>query len=294
MVNKKNKGVIPPLPLIKINGVTMKDERVLSVPVGCQKCIECMKMKARSWNIRLQEDIKKNKNGHFVTLTFNEESLIKLGEKIALTGYNLENEITTKAIRLFLERWRKRTGKSVRHWFVNELGHKGTERIHIHGIIWTDEPEKIDTTWGYGYTHIGDYVNSRTINYITKYVTKTDIQHPNYQTKMHVSAGIGKNYIEEKKNENNKYKNEKTQEYYVNEQGYKMGLPIYYRNHTYTDEEKEKLWTEKLDKNERYVLGIKIKEEKYKNQKGKRITELQNQQIHLCNNPKLKMASKYQ
>ena len=42
----------------------------------------------------------------------------------------------TKAIRLCLERIRKHTGKSVKHWFITELGHNGTERIHLHGIVW--------------------------------------------------------------------------------------------------------------------------------------------------------------
>ena len=37
-----------------------------------------------------------------------------------------------------------------------------------------------------------------------------------------------------------------------------MKLPIYYRNYLYSEEEKEKLWIEKLNKNERYILGRKI------------------------------------
>ena len=37
-----------------------------------------------------------------------------------------------------------------------------------------------------------------------------------------------------------------------------MGLPIYYRNKIYTEEEREKLWLNRLDKNERWVLGQKI------------------------------------
>ena len=40
--------------------------------------------------------------------------------------------------------------------------------------------------------------------------------------------------------------------------GAKSALPIYYRNKIYTDEEKEKLWLNKLDKQERYVNGTKI------------------------------------
>ncbi|CAF2090420.1 unnamed protein product [Rotaria magnacalcarata] len=37
-----------------------------------------------------------------------------------------------------------------------------------------------------------------------------------------------------------------------------MILPTYYRNKIYTEEEKEKLWIEKLNKEERWVLGTKI------------------------------------
>ena len=37
-----------------------------------------------------------------------------------------------------------------------------------------------------------------------------------------------------------------------------MALPIYYRNGIYTDEEKEKLWLHKLDKNERWVCGERV------------------------------------
>ena len=37
-----------------------------------------------------------------------------------------------------------------------------------------------------------------------------------------------------------------------------MALPIYYRNKIYTEEEKEKLWLEKLDKEERWICGEKI------------------------------------
>ena len=48
--------------------------------------------------------------------------------------------------------------------------------------------------------------------------------------------------------ENAKYKeNSETKETYINSQGFKMALPMYYRNKIYTEEEREKLWIEKLD-----------------------------------------------
>ena len=128
--NKKNGGEIPPL----------DDERKRYVPVGCGKCMECRNMKAREWSVRLQEEIRTDKRGKFITMSFDDETLVKIGEEIkGLDGYDLENQIATIATRRFLERWRKEVKKSVKHWLVTELGQKSTERIHIHGILWTEK-----------------------------------------------------------------------------------------------------------------------------------------------------------
>ena len=59
--NKKNGGQVPPI----------FDDRVVMVPIGCGKCMECCKQKANNWRVRLHEEIKKDNSGTFVTLTFN-------------------------------------------------------------------------------------------------------------------------------------------------------------------------------------------------------------------------------
>ena len=41
--------------------------------------------------------------------------------------------------------------------------------------------------------------------------------------------------------------------------GGKTALPIYYRNKIYSEEEREKLWLNKLDNNVRWIEGIKVK-----------------------------------
>lgn len=249
IANKKNGGVIP----------AVSDERTKLVPVGCGKCMECMKKKARDWNVRLMEESRSRRDGVMVTLTFSDESIAKLAEGIKLSGYELDNEIAKKATRLFLERWRKKYKKSIRHWLVTELGHNGTENIHMHGIMWTDKPKtEIEKIWGYGYTWFGTYVNERTVNYITKYVHKIDQDHKEYKPRILTSAGIGGSYVNRKDAKNNKYKEGKTNEAYKNRQGYKMALPIYYRNKIYTEDEREKLWIEKLDEEKRYVNGIEV------------------------------------
>ena len=56
----------------------------------------------------------------------------------------------------------------------------------------------------------------------------------------------------------NKYKGEDTKETYRCKNGAKINLPIYYRNKIYTEEERELLWIQKLNKGEVYVMGEKI------------------------------------
>ena len=249
VANKKNKGVIP----------AANDKRVLYVPVGCGKCMECRKQKARQWQVRLQEDIRVNKNAKFVTYTFSEIELQKLDNEIkGLKGYDRDNEICRLAVRRYTERWRKKYGKTLRHWLVTELGHQNTERVHMHGIVWTDERKDIKEIWKYGSVWIGDYVSAKTINYIVKYVNKVDEKHKEYNSKIYTSKGIGRNYMERRDAERNKYKPEGTIETYKTRQGIEIALPIYYRNKIYKDEEKEALWLEKLDEGIRWVNGIKV------------------------------------
>lgn len=254
-VTKKNGGNIPPV----------TDERVKFVPIGCQNCIECRKAKAREWQIRLLEDLKEHKNGKFITLTFSDTAIKELTEAVKKDkiseGYDLDNDIATIGVRRFMERWRKEHKKSVRHWLITELGHNGTENIHIHGIIWTNESkEHIENHWKYGHVWMGTWVNEQTVNYIIKYVHKQDEIHTGYKSKILTSAGIGGNYTKNKYGDwnRNKYKKSETNETYKTRTGHKVGLPIYWRNKIYSEEEREKLWIEKLDKEERWILGTKI------------------------------------
>lgn len=245
--NKKNNYEAPEI----------KDNRTLYVPAACGKCIECIKQRGRQWSIRLQEHIRHEK-GQFVTLTFSNESIAELSKGTEHIGYERDNEIATIAVRRFLERWRKEFKKSVTHWLVTELGHNGTENIHMHGIIFTENKEAIKKHWQYGFVHIGDYCNEQTINYCIKYCTKTDLDHKEYKPKILCSPGIGAKYVTRLDARLNKYKPGETDERYTSRNGAKAALPIYYRNKIYSEEEREKLWLEKLDKQERWVCGIKV------------------------------------
>ncbi|AXH75664.1 MAG: replication initiator protein [Microviridae sp.] len=258
--NKKNGGIIPPV----------NDYRTLHVEIDCNECMECRKKKAREWQVRMLEDIKHNKNGKFVTLTLSNEEINKLVKEadIKETGYEKDNKIAKVAVRRFLERWRKKYKKSVRHWLVTELGHKGTENIHLHGIIWTNEKfETIEKIWNYGWIYPRyesersiNFVNEKTVNYIIKYVSKMDEKHKYYKSKVLCSAGIGRDYTTKGDYKNNKFNYEKTEETYRTRTGHKIAMPKYWRNKLYTDEEREILWRIKMDMGVKWVVGEKVKE----------------------------------
>lgn len=112
--------------------------------------------------------------------------------------------------------------------------------------------------WKYGYTDTGQYCNARSINYIIKYVTKIDKDHKGFQPEIFCSAGIGKSYLDTTGARSIKYKPNETREYYRLPNGVKVNLPIYWRNKLFTEEEREKLWAEKLDKGDIYIMGLKF------------------------------------
>lgn len=247
--NKKNGGK-PPF---------CNDYRKLYIPVGCGVCKECMQQKANQWKIRLFEELKIQQYALYVTLTFSPTAL-----KHLTTKYEEKetNATAGKAIRLFLERWRKKYKKSLRHWLITELGHEGTERIHLHGIIYSQfeiTTEELEKIWSYGNIRVGDYCNLQTINYIAKYITKTDFDHKGYVPQIFCSSGIGKNYTTRILTKLiHRYNGSNTIEYYQYPNGTKVNLPIYYRNKFFTEEQREELWINKIEENKRYVLGTCI------------------------------------
>lgn len=277
---KKNGGIIPPL----------NDPRQANVWIPCGQCYVCRKKKAREWRMRITEDLKTNKKAKIVTLTFNTENLKELAKKCgSLKGYELDNQICRTAVKHFRERWRKRYGRSPRHWLITELGHGKTEHVHMHGIIWEDERyqlrdertreeirkgitpliKEVENIWKYGYVGAGkwdyktgkyeNYVNAKTANYFTKYVNKIDEKHKEYRQIILTSPGIGKGYLDSDRAKDNKYRGRETIQQYNVDNGGVLPMPDYFRKKLYTDEEREKLTGWMLDKNSVYIEGREYK-----------------------------------
>jgi hypothetical protein len=252
--NKKNKGRTP----------ICYDRRLLYIPTKCGCCIECRKEKQREWRVRLEEELRSN-FGYFTTLTISPEGIKEIEEKSGLKWEENPNEIATKGLRLFLERVRKDIGKSIKHWCVTELGEK-KDRIHLHGIFFGQKSaELIRKHWKYGFVFIGGYCNSRSVNYMTKYMLKVDIKHPLFKQIVLASSGIGAGYMDrldylwQKQN----YKNINVATYTFRN-GTKMAMPKYYKNKIFTDKEREKMWINNLNRGLIWIYGEKVKANDWK------------------------------
>lgn len=225
------------------------------IAIPCGYCIECRKKRARDWIIRLKEEVRRDRKGYFVTLTYSDESLQKL---ITRVKTDEAKEVARISVRLFLERYRKKYKVSCKHWLITELGHEGTKRLHLHGFIWSSIPEEeLKKLWGYGWIYCGKEINDKTINYCAKYVTKFDKERPTFTPKIFVSPGLGKGYINEKTKAIHKFNFDSTIDYY-SEKGKKIALPKYYKDKLYTEEERLFFWKRVIDKGEKYVLGMKF------------------------------------
>lgn len=274
--NKKNGGV-PPL---------CEDERKAYIEIPCGTCIECRKKKTNDWKMRLYEELRelpKDMEAKFVTFTFTDEWLDRLESE---TEHKDANEVAKIAIKYFRERWRWFYKKSPKHWFVTELGHNNTERLHIHGIIIipkgiiNDEyirerdgngnpktlvSNKLTNIWKYGFTTCGAYCNEKTITYITKYVTKLDTDHEGFKGKIFVSPGIGKSYVQNEHVRNyHHFENraDKTITTYKFTNGTSVNLCEYYRRKLYSELEIAKLWTFQLDKGVRWLNKTEFRAKK--------------------------------
>lgn len=243
------------------------DKRVLTVQIPCGCCIECCKQKANAWRVRMIEELKMHKYNYFVTLTFSNDELKDLRKEFNLPECNA---VAKKAVRRHLERWRKDFKCQLKHWYITEMGHENTERIHLHGILFcdTDISEQFERIarehdgwrcnwkyWKYGHIWVGDYCTSKTINYIVKYMTKLDTDHKGFYGEVLCSPGIGRNYTEREIFNTYRYIRGESRSDYRLQNGARVKLPTYYKNKAYEEEERELIWRESMDRNCTVIMG---------------------------------------
>lgn len=234
--SKKN-GFVRPLP--------PSDPRLLLLRYDCGKCYECRRSRATMWRFRLLQDYKfsNTKRFHFVTFTFSEDSLSVLRSEFPDLD---DNGIAKKAVRRFLERYRKRYGVSLRHFLVTELGGKNG-RIHLHGIVmdckagryrgskYIIDMDLFHSIWQYGFCFFG-WCNESSISYVTKYIMKQDPFHPDFKPILLLSPGIGSAYVNP-----TSYRFHHSQPggvwYCLTTTGHKICIPRYYRLKLFSESE---------------------------------------------------------
>lgn len=154
------------------------------IEIPCGNCLNCQKRRMNDYKIRLLHEISRYPNSVFITLTFDDVSLDRFKDN------------PNKAVRLFLDRMRKRYGKQVRHWIIAEYGTLHG-RIHYHGILFNVpkgfNADSLRYFWKYGHIYIG-YANEKTASYIVKYCTK-NINNGKTPPRVVSSQGIGKSYL---------------------------------------------------------------------------------------------------
>lgn len=246
--NKKNGGHPP----------KCTDKRLYYIPFKCGKCYECRKQKQREWRVRLSEELRST-FGYFVTLTFENSQLERLEKQTGLKWEKNPNEVAKQGIRYFLERVRKDTGKSMKHWFVTELG-EDKDRIHLHGITFGQTSAYyLKKHWNYGNVFIGTFCNEKSVNYMTKYMLKVDIKHKDFTQIVLCSKGIGEKYIDrEKKGWQKRNYKKICVPTYTFRNGVEMAMPKYFKDKIFTEKERETMWINNLERGIEWIGGEKV------------------------------------
>lgn len=173
----------------------------LFIKVDCGLCFECQKKRGTQWRTRLLDEyhyrhkMDPDEKVSFITLTFDTPSLKRF------------RDCPEKAVRLFLERYRKRYGKSVRHFITTEYGEK-RGRLHLHMIAWSPlcNAKELRRLWSYGRIDMQTLKGPQGLSYVSGYITKVvkgGAQSTNVplfidkdkKTQVFVSPSLGKSFI---------------------------------------------------------------------------------------------------
>lgn len=246
------------------------------VTVGCGLCPQCLKRKGNDWKIRLFHEIKDclshrtyDRDGYitsghaeFITLTFSDEY------------YEFFVDDPSRALRLFLERYRKKYKVSVKHWFITELGSE-RGRLHFHGILFNSKfhvkkhtfdrvqnpytkkwhftsndglikqyNKELQELWKYGGTFVG-FADESSISYIVKYMTKRYVDDKDgtkecfndiYRQRIFASNGLGVSYVDSPSASYHIKDDGKTLVRTIVFDGWKYTLPRYYQLKIFGDD----------------------------------------------------------
>jgi hypothetical protein len=207
------------------------------VPVPCGRCPPCKLRRVNSWAYRLYQQQKISDYSHFITLTYNTNTV-----PISHNGFMT---LVKKDIQNFFKRLRKNTqNTNIKYYACGEYGTKNN-RPHYHAIVFNVQNEQdFADAWTLegnmiGSIHIGK-VESDSIAYTLKYIDKsTYIKKHSRDDRISefslMSKNIGVNYLTDEIIQY--HKNDMRRLFITKEGGHKIALPRYYRQKIYNDDE---------------------------------------------------------
>lgn len=207
--------------------------------VPCGRCIECRKMMIKSWQVRLQEELKIAHSAYFVTFTY-DDTTIPFTENGLMTLNYEDLKKTWKKLRKY-ENAHKNNNLKIKYFAVGEYGSK-TNRPHYHAILFNVlNSDNIVRAWNHGFTHVGT-VTPQSIGYTLKYAVKRvgkEWWKPNADDdrlleKSCISKALGINFITEAMK---RYYNNNLEKGVIID-GITYPLPRYYRDKILTKNQK--------------------------------------------------------
>lgn len=217
------------------------------IKVPCGQCIACRLNRSSSWAIRIMHEAKMSVESHFLTLTYDEENLPRVGNYSTLVKQDVQR---------FLKRLRKSIAPvKLRYYLCGEYG-ETYGRAHYHVICFLDSHTSCDFSvkvadcWPFGFVHFGS-VEYNSAAYVARYCTKL-LTGPKKEwyiernilpefSLMSRRPGIGASWLE-------KYGKEIKVHHNVVVKGRKMSPPRYYRDKIYDEVDRSIVRNSVVDK----------------------------------------------
>lgn len=167
---------------IKIFKTRFKNYSVVNPDVDllipCGQCVGCRLERSRQWAVRCVHEASMFDNNCFITLTFNDESLLS-----RINPFSLD----VRDFQLFMKRLRKMFGNGIRFYHCGEYGDRYS-RPHYHACLfnftfpdllpWKEvngfklyTSETLSRLWPYGYSSVGS-VTFESAAYVARYIMK--------------------------------------------------------------------------------------------------------------------------
>lgn len=207
------------------------------VKVPCGQCIACRLNRASDWATRIMHEKKMSADSYFLTLTYNEENLPRVGNYSTLVKADVQK---------FLKRLRKAISPiKLRYYLCGEYGER-YGRCHFHVIVFLDSYAEdfqryVNLSWPFGFVHVGS-VSYESAKYVARYCTKllTGPKKEWYTERnilpefalMSRRPGIGASWLQ-------KYGQEVKTHHNVVVKGRTMAPPRYYRDKVYEERDRD-------------------------------------------------------